>query len=985
MVLNTGDNLAGYVRTDTATANYTSFDGLGNPVADSVSGSAAVTVVEPSLAVSVSPSLSLADASDTVTYTITVSNPNSTTTNTAFDATFSDAIPAGLTNLSSVTVTNLQPDAGSLQVTGSSIAASWASFPVGQTSTFTFSGTIATTELPGATLTDTATTQWTSLPGPTPNPLSSYNTASYERTGSTADPGGSLNDYTATASGSTTLSSSTLEGYVYEDSLLSRQWSASDAGVAGVTVTLTGTDHLGNAVSLTTTTNSAGRYSFTGLRPGTYTLTKTPPSGWLEGPAQVGSPALGATAISNDQLGTFTAPRRTNTTSDGNNFAEYLDTISGNVFDDANWNGVLDSGETAIPGVTLTLTSAAGYSITTVSQSNGTFSFSVAPGTYTLTETVPAGYSVTSATQRTVIVTTANVGGQNFGLDLTQWVIGQTGGSGSGIGGGTQSGGTLVLNQGNSFQVYAYKNFVVPADPGQLTLSYANLSLDSTPAGDINDAFEIGVIDPTTGLPLLVPYAQGHDAEFNLSVGQAPLTSPGTTFTGNTVNLDLSGLAPGTAAQLYVKILNDNGSSHSTVTILNANLALGLTPKFFVSDGTTGTYRYTQTGGFAGKTSQPAAVQTGVAASPDGTRVWTIDANGNVTVYDNRGTVLGTWVAGGVTKAGDIAVLNNDIWVVDAGTETLRRYANVYSLNGTGQTIAPTATYALSSNDPDPTGLAASGSTLWVTDGLNDQVLVYTTSGALQGDWNLEPGNSAPTGITTTPGAANDLWVVDHTTDRVYDYAGAASWLNNGGQANRTASDSFPLAADNTNPQGIADPPPAGQTNAGTDFWVTFPEISYSYAYYSDVNALYITGAPNTTVTISVLGTSYVNQSFTIPAKGSLTVSNLPGQARWNIVPWVPESGGGVGYNGIFKPLGNGSLSLSPADDTSDGSTVGGPTAPVVVVDGSDSGEQNDVRYSPLYATCGRAAILRHNTWSAEMTRFSLISAPTSRPRQRSA
>src|SRR5262249_8373302 len=157
-------------------------------------------------------------------------------------------------------------------------------------------------------------------------------------------------------------------------------------------------------------------------------------------------------------------------------------------------------------------------------------------------------------------------------------------------------------------------------------------------------------------------------------------------------------------------------------------------------------------------------------------------ANGHVTVYDNRGTVLGSWVAGGVTSAGDIVVLNNDIWVVDAGTETLRQYANVYSVNGTGQTISPTTTFALSSGNPDPTGLAASGTTLWVTDGRMDQVFVYNTGGALQGSWNLDPADTAPTGITTTPGAANDLWVVDHTRDVVYHYVGATSWLSNGGQ-----------------------------------------------------------------------------------------------------------------------------------------------------------------------------------------------------------
>ena len=38
-------------------------------------------------------------------------------------------------------------------------------------------------------------------------------------------------------------------------------------------VTLTGTDGLGNAVNLMTTTDAAGDYSFTGVLPGTYTIT----------------------------------------------------------------------------------------------------------------------------------------------------------------------------------------------------------------------------------------------------------------------------------------------------------------------------------------------------------------------------------------------------------------------------------------------------------------------------------------------------------------------------------------------------------------------------------------------------------------------------------------------------------------------------------------------------------------------------------------
>jgi hypothetical protein len=47
------------------------------------------------------------------------------------------------------------------------------------------------------------------------------------------------------------------------------------------------------------------------------------------------------------------------------------------------------------------------------------------------------------------------------------------------------------------------------------------------------------------------------------------------------------------------------------------------------------------------------------------------------------------------------------------------------------------------------------------------------------------------------------LWIVDSATDRVYQYSGTASRTS----GSQSAATSFPLAAGNTNPQGIADPP----------------------------------------------------------------------------------------------------------------------------------------------------------------------------------
>jgi large repetitive protein len=52
---------------------------------------------------------------------------------------------------------------------------------------------------------------------------------------------------------------------------------------------LTGTNSLGQFVTQTATTAADGSYSFTGLLPGTYSLTETPPPGFLPGTDSVGN------------------------------------------------------------------------------------------------------------------------------------------------------------------------------------------------------------------------------------------------------------------------------------------------------------------------------------------------------------------------------------------------------------------------------------------------------------------------------------------------------------------------------------------------------------------------------------------------------------------------------------------------------------------------------------------------------------------------
>jgi hypothetical protein len=88
-------------------------------------------------------------------------------------------------------------------------------------------------------------------------------------------------------------------GFVYLDLNNSGIRQPGDPGLAGVLLTLTGTNDAGGAVSASTTTAADGSYSFAGLRPGNYTVTETQPAGYLNGKDTLGN--LGG-VVGNGQL-----------------------------------------------------------------------------------------------------------------------------------------------------------------------------------------------------------------------------------------------------------------------------------------------------------------------------------------------------------------------------------------------------------------------------------------------------------------------------------------------------------------------------------------------------------------------------------------------------------------------------------------------------------------------------------------------------------
>jgi large repetitive protein len=176
----------------------------------------------------------------------------------------------------------------------------------------------------------------------------------------------------------------TIRGTVFGDANGNGIKSTNEPGIANVTVRLL--DASGNVVA-TTTTALDGTYSFVNVPAGTYTIEEVQPVGWNDG---TDTPGVGATSTGNDKFRVVVA---TGATLIENNFAELGALIKGNVFVDANNDGV-NTSELPIALVTLQLLDSNGQLVaTTTTDSTGAYQFGPVPtGTYTIVETQPSGF-----------------------------------------------------------------------------------------------------------------------------------------------------------------------------------------------------------------------------------------------------------------------------------------------------------------------------------------------------------------------------------------------------------------------------------------------------------------------------------------------------------------------------------------------------------------------------------------------------------------
>jgi sugar lactone lactonase YvrE len=325
-------------------------------------------------------------------------------------------------------------------------------------------------------------------------------------------------------------------------------------------------------------------------------------------------------------------------------------------------------------------------------------------------------------------------------------------------------------------------------------------------------AFTVTLSTPSS-LPLTVNFATSN--------GSAQSGSDYTSRSG-TVTLD----AGATDRGIIIKSVDDGLADPTKTFYANLSSPVGGTipssqaigtilddTKFYVVDGgsSDSTYQYAAAGTSLGKNALGSGdtAPRGVAITSAGTTEWVVDANKTVYVYTTGGILLGSWTAGGLSSSATltgIATNGTDIWLVDSNTDKVYQYAGAASLRSGSQNAA--SSFSLASGkkgNPNPQDIVTDGTSFWVVDGTALKVFKYTLSGSLLGSWTIDAANKNPTGITINPNNVSDIWIVDNGTKKVYQYSGAASRTS----GSQILSAVFALSPNDTNPQGIADPPAA--------------------------------------------------------------------------------------------------------------------------------------------------------------------------------
>lgn len=353
-----------------------------------------------------------------------------------------------------------------------------------------------------------------------------------------------------------------------------------------------------------------------------------------------------------------------------------------------------------------------------------------------------------------------------------------------------------------------------PVDPGAV-LSISNSTVTEAATGTVGMDFVVTLSD-AVNQDVTVDYAS---TDITATAGadyvaiSGTLTIPaGETSAVLTVQVNADDAYQEGEERLLLSLTNPSGAELGVGTGSGIIFDYVATTKFYVVDNAESqVYKYGEDGAYLGAAGNLQTNARGAAADATGNRIWHVHATTNyVAVDDADGFRVAQWVARGPSKVEGIATDGQHVWLVDKGTDKVFYYENAAEISTFGG-IDATSSFALANGNRNPRGITTDGTHLWVVNSKSakDEVFKYTTSGTLVGRWTIDSANVNPRGITIDPNDVNHLWIVDSTTDSVYQYSGAASRTS----GSQSADSEFALAAENSNPQGIADPPPPSKSD----------------------------------------------------------------------------------------------------------------------------------------------------------------------------
>ena len=190
-------------------------------------------------------------------------------------------------------------------------------------------------------------------------------------------------------------------GTVYNDMNGNGTMDMGEAGIEGVTVTLTDVD---NNVLDTAATDANGSYAFAISTEVIYKVFETDPAGYISTtPNEV----------------TFETVDQDVTINFGDRALVPTYSVFGTVFDDMNGNGTMDMGEAGVAGVTVSLSGM----MDVLTDAAGVYAFAVTvTGSYVVGITVPDGYTLTTVNPVAISVTESDEQ-VNFGLSMDTDVV----------------------------------------------------------------------------------------------------------------------------------------------------------------------------------------------------------------------------------------------------------------------------------------------------------------------------------------------------------------------------------------------------------------------------------------------------------------------------------------------------------------------------------------------------------------------------------